>query len=83
MTKEQEIYKNMKKRGRLYKFKGKYGIRYSALYCAIKEAGYTDEQINTIIQRMIDKGYLRKSKDAWGRECEGLGFNFIIEKWEN
>ena len=83
MSKEQEIYKNMKKRGRLYKFKGKFIINYPALYCAIKEAGYNEEQITLIIKRMIEKGYIRKSKDVWGRTSEGLGFSFIIEKWVN
>ena len=83
MTKEQEIYKNMKKRGRIYKSHGKYGIRYAALYCSIKEAGFmTDEIIWKIIDRMENKGYIRQSRDINGRTCGHLG-NYIIEKWVN
>lgn len=83
MSKEQEIYKNMKRKGRLYKAYGKYGIRYPALYCSIKEAGFNEEQIHQIILNMIAKGYIRKSKDVNGRTWEGDGGNYIIEKWIN
>jgi hypothetical protein len=83
MSKEQEIYKNMKRKGRLYKAYGKYGIRYPALYCSIKEAGYNEEQIHQIILNMIAKGYIRKVKNVNGRVLEGLASNYIIEKWVN
>ena len=80
MTKEQEIYKNMKKRGRIYKKRnGKYGIDYPSLFVAIKEAGYDDdEMIEKIIKNMIDKGYLSKSHDGYNK-----GLRYVIEKWVN
>lgn len=83
MTKEQEIYKNMKKRGRIYKSHGKWGIGYAPLYCSIKEAGFKDDkEIWQIIKGMEKKGYIRQSKDANGRTYGHLG-NYIIEKWVN
>lgn len=87
MTKEQEIYKNMRKKGRIMKSHNKWVIRASKLMLAISEAGYEDIVTQKqIIQGMIDKGYLRESKDVWGRTArdQGLTFlmgNFIIEKW--
>lgn len=82
MTKAQEIYQNMKKRGRIYKAYGKWGISYASLYVSIKEAGYTaDETIWTIIENMKAKGYIRESKDTWGRERRHQ--KYIITKWEN
>ena len=83
MTKEQEIYRNMKKRGRIFKKHGKYGIGYAPLYCSIKEAGFhEDEIIWEIIKRMESKGYIRQSRDVNGRIKGHLG-NYIIEKWVN
>ena len=58
MTKEQEIYKNMKASHGIVKSHGKWVIRYSALYVAIKNAGYSDEQIRKIIHLMLDEGYI-------------------------
>lgn len=81
MTKEQMIYKNMKRKGNLYKSHGKYGITFSSLYCAIKDAGYDDDKtIRTIIDRMEDKGYIRKSRDISGKTTTG---KYVIEKWVN
>lgn len=83
MTKEQEIYRNMKRRGRIYKAYGKWGIKYEGLYKAIEEAGYTDyKTIWKIIHRMEDKGYIRGSKDVCGRNYE-LNSRYIILKWVN
>lgn len=79
MTKEQLIFKNMKKHGRIYKSHGKFGIGYSALYVSIKEAGYENEAtIKKIIDAMINGGYLRYS-----RAKANKGLKFIIEKWVN
>lgn len=81
MTKEQMIYKNMRRRGNLYKSHGRYGIAFSSLYCAIKDAGYDDDAtIRTIIRKMEDKGYIRKSRDVSGKTTTG---RYIIEKWVN
>ena len=86
MTKEQEIYKNMKKRG-IYKAYGKYGITYPNLYCAIKDAGYDNHKtIDTIINNMENKGYIRRSYDGT-RNCDPhkafTTGRYIILKWEN
>lgn len=79
MTKAQEIYRNMKKRGRIYKAYGKWGINFSSLYVSIKEAGYTeDDIIRKIIHNMEDKGYIRTSHSKVNQ-----GLKYIIEKWEN
>lgn len=89
MTKEKQIYQNMKHNHRIFKSHGKYGIKYSGLYMAIKEAGYNDRDvINKIIDNMISSGYIRPSKDVWGRTCTDQGLshhlgNYIILKWEN
>lgn len=83
MTKEQEIYKNMKKKGRIFKKYGKYGIGYAHLYCSIKEAGFPeDETIWKIIKGMENKGYIRQSRDVNGRTHGHFG-TYIIEKWVN
>lgn len=82
MTKEQEIYKNMRRRGNIKKCYGQWCISYAALYCAIKDAGYKDDHtIWAIMENMLAAGWIRKSKDSWGRESEGLGHRFIIVKW--
>lgn len=90
MTKEQEIFKNMKKRGRIYKAYGKFGISYINLWKSIIEAGYDKEQTEQIIRNMIKKGLIRYSKDCWGRtpdDKKGGGCHYkgkyIIEKWIN
>ena len=81
MTKEQMIYKNMRRKGNLYKSHGKYGITFLNLYCAIKDAGYDDyKTIRTIIDRMENKGYIRKSRDISGKTTTG---KYIIVKWVN
>ena len=81
MTKEQEIYRNMKASRKIYKAYGKYGIRFSALYCAIKEAGYNNDTIiRKIIQKMENNGYIRKSKGINGQENFA---KYIILKWVN
>jgi hypothetical protein len=81
MTKEQEIYKHMRHRGRIFKSHGKWGIRYSALYCAIKDAGYSDDNtIHAIIDNMVNKGYIRKTYNT--KDFKYMG-NFIILKWVN
>lgn len=83
MSKEQEIFKNMRKRGRLYKSHGKWTIGYAHLYCAIKEVGYRDDKtIHKIIEGMEDKGYIRQSKDVNGRTWGHMG-HYIITKWVN
>jgi hypothetical protein len=79
MSKEQEIYKNMKKKGRIYKAYGKWGIDYASLYCSIKEAGYdSDAVIWRIINGMMNKGYIRLSKNRVNR-----GLKYVVEKWVN
>ena len=78
MTKEQEIYRNMKKKGRIYKAYGKWGIGYASLYVSIKEAGYEDDAVNQIIQGMKNKEYIRESKSRTNK-----GLKYIIEKWVN
>lgn len=84
MTQEQLIYKNMKRKGNIWKSHGKFGISYSALYCAIKDAGYEDrETVQRIIKRMVNKGYIRHSKDVYGRSDWAWNGNYIIEKWVN
>lgn len=81
MTKEQEIYQNM--RHRVRKYRGKWCIGYAGLYCAIKEAGFTeDETIWKIMDNMVAKGYLRYSKDR-NRRTHGHFSNYIILKWAN
>lgn len=81
MTKEQEIYKNMKMNHHIWKSHGKYGINFESLYCAIKDAGYDDDKtIRTIIHRMVDKGYIRMSKSIGKNQYTG---KYIIEKWVN
>lgn len=83
MTKEQEIYKNMRKRGRIFKAYGKYGIGYANLYCSIKEAGYTEEAtIWKIIDGMERRGYIRQGRKSNGKTVGHCG-NYIIEKWIN
>lgn len=82
MTKEQEIYKNMKASHGIVKSHGKWVIRYPALYMAIKKAGYSDEQIRKIIDRMCDKGYIHRIKWADGKE-RGAGAGLVIDKWVN
>lgn len=85
MTKEQEIFQNMKKRGRIHKAYGKWVIKYPALYVSIKEAGYAeDEQIWGIIDNMIKAGYIRRSLDINGKPCIlKHGGNYIITRWAN
>jgi predicted transcriptional regulator len=81
MTKEQEIYKNMKMNHRIWKSHGKYGINFENLYCAIRDAGYDDyNTICTIIDRMVDKGYIRMSRSIGRAKNTG---KYIIEKWVN
>ena len=81
MTKEQEIYKNMRKRGRIYKFNGKYGINTAQLFGAIQEAGYADRNtVYQIIDKMEEKGYIRKSLMPNGKPKMG---RYIIQKWVN
>lgn len=81
MTKEKQIFDNMRHQHGICKSHGKWVIRYSALYCAIKEAGYTsDEVIWKIIDGMIKQGYLRKARNVNGKTTTG---NYIIEKWVN
>ena len=74
---EKEIYRNMKKRGRIWKSHGKWVIRYSALFCAIKETIYFNDYdtINKIIHNMIKRNYIRMSRNGSG--------NYIILKWVN
>lgn len=82
MTKEKQIFDNMRHQHGIRKFHGKWVIRYSSLYCAIKEAGYTsDEAIRQIINGMVKQGYIRKSRNVNGKE-QAFG-NYIIEKWVN
>ena len=87
MTKEQEIYKNMKRKGYIYKSHGKWGISYSKLYHAIADAGYNDyKTINTIIDRMERKGYIRRSYDGTPTCDPHKAFTtgrYIILKWVN
>jgi hypothetical protein len=83
MTKEQEIYRNMKKRGRIFRAHGKYGIGYAHLYCSIKEAGYPDDAtIWQIIDGMERRGYIRQSVKPNGKTAGHCG-NYVIEKWIN
>lgn len=74
---EKEIYRNMKKRGRIRKSHGKWVISYPALYCAIKETVYFSDYdtIIKIIDNMINGKYIRISR-SW-RD------NYIILKWVN
>ena len=85
MTKEQEIYKNMreiaKRRHTLKKSHGKWWVSYPTLLNAIEEAGYNENQSNTIIDRMIAKGYIHICRDINGHEFIGRGL--IIDKWIN
>lgn len=88
MSKEQEIYRNMKKRGRIYKTHGKWKINYPSLLCSIEEAGYTQDESNMIIEAMLRKGYIRQVRDAYGRTDADKGMShhlsgYIIERWEN
>ena len=78
MTKEQQIYKNMKSRG-IVKAHGKWIISYNRLYCAIVDAGYKDyDTIRKIIDGMVANGYIRKPHS--GNYISG---NYVIEKWVN
>lgn len=86
MSKEQEIYRNMKKRGRIYKTHGKWKINYPSLLCSIEEAGYTQDESNMIIEKMLRKGYIRQVRDAYGRTDSSKGMShhlsgYIIERW--
>ena len=79
MTVEQKIYNDMKQYHRIYKAYGKYGITYAGLYNAIKDAGYDDyDTIEKIINNMINKGYIRLSKNRGNK-----GLKYIITKWVN
>ena len=93
MTKEQEIYKNMKEIGRrahtLKKCHGRWWVSYTTLVDAIRAAGYAEEQISPIISRMEEKGYIHTmrpvkhipGKTATGERARYAGF--IIDRWAN
>ena len=74
MTKEQEIYKNMK--SRIFKAYGKFCIKKSFLLLSIKEAKYNDETALEILKRMETKGYIRLSNSRYNK-----GLTYIIERW--
>ena len=79
MTKEQQIYKNMKLSHRIYKSRySKYFIiPYSALYCAISDAGYREyATIHTVINNMVKGGYIAQCKN-------GVSLAYRILKWVN
>lgn len=78
MTKEQEIYKNMKRN--LYKSHGKWTIGIAKLYKAIWDAGYNKAQSEIIIKGMETKGYIRRTKNVNGKPTCG---HYVIEKWVN
>ena len=78
LTKEQQIFKNIKSRG-VIKSHGKWVIDYKKLYCAIVDAGYKDyDTVRKIIDNMVAKGYIRKSHTG-----NRISSNYIIEKWVN
>lgn len=85
MTKEQEIFKNMKEIGRrrhtLRKSHGKWWVSSPTLASAIEEAGFTEKQAWTIIDRMEAKGYIHQRRDINGHKVFGGGY--IIDKWVN
>ena len=75
LEKEREIYQNLKNSRAVRRFKDKFIVSAPKLAYAIKKAGYTDNAVvEEIIQRMIDKQYIRKSK------VEHSG-QYIILKW--
>lgn len=83
MSKEQEIFQNMRHQHGIRKCNGKWVIRYSSLYCAIKEAGYKDDEtIWKIMEGMERNGYIRQSRNVNGKTYGHLG-NYIITKWVN
>lgn len=84
MTREQLIYKEI--RGRAYNTRGKWGISYSGLFCAIRDAGYSAEDADKIIDNMLAAGYIRQSRRANGKTATEQGLShhmgkYIILKW--
>jgi len=79
MTKEQEIYKAMKRRG-VFKRYGKWLITYSKMFCAVRDCGYSVEQTNKIIEGMIAQGYIRRVHKV---KCRPISTNYVIERWES
>ena len=88
MTKEQQIFQNMKRRGRIYKAHGKWCISYAKLVNAIIEAGYDRDTADRIIENMLAKNYIRQCKNVNGRTATDQGMshrlgNYVILKWVN
>jgi len=85
MTKEQEIFKNMKEIGRrrhtLKKSHGRWWVSHPTLVDAIEQSGFKEAQAIVIISRMEAKGYVHTRKDVNGRAVMGGGY--VIDKWEN
>ena len=85
MTKEQEIYRNMKaiakRRHTMGKSHGRWWVSYPTLHDAIKDAGFADDKtIAAIIDRMEEKGYIHAARTANGHKNPGT---YIIDKWAN
>ena len=88
MTKEQQIYKNMKRPGHIKKAYGKWCISYSKLIKAIIDTGYSRDTADKIIENMLARGYIRESRNINGKTATEQGLKhslsgYIITKWIN